>query len=169
MWLLEEGEPLDGWRRWAGQARAILAILARLSAGEPGLDEDWRHILAESGLEAAWWREGSAESAGGDRWRVRSVINEWTILGNVRPWLVDYGPHLVVGGGSLFGALAVQLVLLASGSDGVCRCSACGSPFVPTGRRPAAGRRRYCADCRARGVPVRDAKRVHRARTAGVR
>jgi len=166
---LDEGEPVEGWRRWAGQARAILAILARLSAGEPGLDEDWQRVFAGSRLVAPWWREGTAESADGDRWRVRSVINDWTVLGNVRPWLVDYGPHLVIGGGGLFGALAVQLVLLASGSDSVCRCSACGSPFVPTGRRPAAGRRRYCADCRERGVPVRDAKRDHRARMAAVR
>ena len=159
---LEDGEPLDGWRYWAGQGRSVLDVLARHSAGEPGAADDWRRLYARSGREAPWWDERSAR---GERWRLRSVVNDWTVWGNVRPWLVDYAPWLVVAGGTLFGALAVQLVLLASGSDGVYRCSGCGSPFVPTGRRPAAGRRRYCADCRERGAPVRDAKRAQRERS----
>jgi len=163
---LEDGEPLDGWRYWAGQARAVLDVHVRHTAGEPGADEDWRLLYAWSTYEAPWWEERSAKS---ERWRLRGIVNDWTVLGNVRPWLVDYEPWLVVGGGTLFGALAVQLALLVSGSDGVYRCSACGSPFVPEGRRPAAGRRRYCASCRERRRPGRDAKRDHRARMTTAR
>jgi hypothetical protein len=62
---------------------------------------------------------------------------------------------------SLFGALTLQLIAAIAGSA-FSTCSHCGSPFVPS-RRPARGRRRYCAGCRKAGVPQKDAKADYRA------
>lgn len=64
---------------------------------------------------------------------------------------------------SLFGALTAQAMTAVAGSS-LAMCSGCGGVFVPNGRQPASGRRRYCQECRERGVPQRDAKADYRAK-----
>jgi hypothetical protein len=71
----------------------------------------------------------------------------------------DYGEVMPGAGISLMGALSVQFFAAMSGS-GFAVCSACGSAFVPR-RRPAADRRRYCAQC-GRKAALRDAKAEYR-------
>jgi len=42
-------------------------------------------------------------------------------------------------------------------------CSECGTPAKPS-RKPRAGERHYCRECRKKGIPRRDAARAFRKR-----
>jgi hypothetical protein len=59
-------------------------------------------------------------------------------------------------------ALVLQVALAVTRED-TATCNGCGVLFTPT-KRPAAGLRVFCSDCRSKGVPQRFASRAHRAR-----
>src|SRR6516165_6411023 len=65
------------------------------------------------------------------------------------------GVQAVVGGGGLFGALAVQLLVAVSGAGGLLICEECGLPFVPRRRRD----QKYCEDCGIRAAWRRASER----------
>ncbi len=153
-------EPVELWRIYAAWASTVLAAAAgwhsnrafSVAPTSPGLDD--RGIIAFG--EAA---RGDAAAA-----RVDRAVNLWLQLGGVRPWSsISQDPAVRLGGVSLFGALAVELMLVVSRTEGIAFCSACGSPFLPA-RRPAANRRTYCEDCRKEGASRNDASRAWRAR-----
>jgi hypothetical protein len=162
-------EPLYEWRRYARRARGLLNVAAALHVGRVAAVEDWQAALAgwrepgrPKGLSTVpWWKR----SVGADGRVVDMVIDLWLFLGNVRPrfsW-TDSGSQLALGGDGLVGALALQLMLAISRTDGLAMCSSCGVPYIPF-KRPTAARRRYCSKCRKAGVPLRDAQRALRAR-----
>jgi hypothetical protein len=85
------------------------------------------------------------------------------MLGDVRAivqWFHE-GPRPEIRwqGAGLFGALAVQLTLTVAGVDGWAICSACHKQYVPTQRRPKAGQRNFCVECRNQGIPKQYALR----------
>ncbi len=139
-------EPIEAWRLFAAQARGLLNIAAQLHDDQPGRLEDWQNIYYQRACVAV-------------------IVNEWLGWGNVRPvfeWPIDRSPDVKLGGGALFRALAVQLMLSISRTDGLAICSACGIPYVPS-RRPPQGRRNYCHECGIRAAR-RDASREYRRR-----
>lgn len=174
---MEDGapwEPVTAWRRWAQRANATLNVAGDLYEDKIAREEEWR---------VACWIERKSEDrnysirpkrveAG---WRLLALnLNYWLELAEVRPY-VDWAKSpednkgrlslpLMVGG--LFGALATQLVLAISRTDGLAICSGCGVGYVPSYRRPRAGERHYCKECRDGKVPQRDAARDHRSRKA---
>lgn len=159
-------EATEDWRHFARQARALISIAARLHGRQLGAAADWALVYERTGREGPPG-QGILEA---ERFALTLVVNEWLVLGSVRPqfhW--DSGrttmPAITLGGGGLFGALAVQLMLAVSMTDGLALCSACGAPFVPT-RRPRPDERHYCPTCREAGRPQRDAARDHRRRNA---
>ena len=160
-------EPLAGWRRYAGQARALLTIAAHLQAGRPAPADDWR-ALGETEQGFAMLEALNPGTARTDlplqRWLLQHHLNTWLQLAAVQPrveWHDPHALHLRLDAHGVFGALAVQLVTAIGRVEGVALCSGCGRSYSPS-RTSAAGRRNYCPDCRAAGVPARHAARAYR-------
>jgi hypothetical protein len=157
-------EPLEVWRRYSRQMRAFLNIAARLHEGDLGRLEDWRvlYYQVEDG-PVPWWKRVTAA----DRRVVTLQLKEWLAIGRVElePSWDEEPLALRLGVAGLFGALAVQLALAISRTDGLAVCSGCGISYIPS-RRPKANRRRYCPECRRRKVPGRDAATGYRQRIA---
>jgi hypothetical protein len=89
-------------------------------------------------------------------------LNRWLAWGNVRPE-VEWGdsddkPALKFRS-ALFGNLAVQLVLGAAKLEGWAICAHCRREYIPLKRRPKAGQRNFCPECRAANVPRQYAMR----------
>ncbi len=158
-------EPLSAWQSYARQARALLNIAARLHDGNPGERKDWKVLYEGFGVVPSARPRGIALVLW-ERARLALFVSIWLELGNVRPVLTwwDEAAWVLAGPGlpgfGLFPALAVQLSLAVSATRGFATCSACGV-WYPTGRQPAAGRRRYCDKCRADKVPMREARRAY--------
>jgi hypothetical protein len=92
------------------------------------------------------------------------TVETWISNGSVQPTLDwdEIKPRIMLKGGGLFGALAVQLLQAVGYPDALAICDGCGKPFVPT-MRPSPNRRSYCKDC-GRRAALRDAARRYRDR-----
>jgi hypothetical protein len=119
------------------------------------------------------WIPVNPASLEGQRQALAAVLGAWLALGAVRPVLA-WGqpghdePVVSVGATTLFGGLVLELLLAVGGQAGFAICAGCGSAYLPR-RRPPTGsfgapRAAYCATCRARGLPQREAARRWRAR-----
>lgn len=176
--------PIETWRRWAQNARAIIDLAAMTHLG--------------SGVERAWLQEHGLIHQLGDRewnhlgrrhWRYRQDpgsnwqeklrserhstialqreiaawhVQRWQRMGAVQP-IFDWSSanaRVTFGGYGLFGALAAQLMFRASRSVGFDVCSSCGQLYR-VNRRKAADRRHYCETC-GHGAALRDAQRDQR-------
>jgi hypothetical protein len=125
-------EPIAAWRRYAQKAASLLHVGAALHSGQVGLEEDWVQL---------GWRAIPRLT------EVRTLaaleVQEWIDVGRVQP-LLSWGARglaITIGGESLFGALAAQL-LFAIGRTDLAFCKNCARPFNPTRRG-----RRYCEEC----------------------
>lgn len=171
-------ELLADWRWWSGQAQALLNIAARLHEGEPGRVEDWQRVYErQPRVDPKRWKRHVAGRAAssqraryaavvvrGERQQLARVLNEWALLGNVRPrfsWSSG-GPSIELRA-DLFGLIALQLLQAVAKTVGLAVCSGCGEGYGLT-QRPREGERRYCGGCRERGVPMRDAVADYRRR-----
>jgi hypothetical protein len=162
-------ELLEVWRQFSGQAFALMKIANRLMLGQVGRPEDWKIVYARTGQTAPWWRQ----SVDVEKWTVAEVVNEWLILGNVRPrveWPMRPDrykrerPYVKLGGSHLFGALAVQLALAVGQTEGMAICTHCRNQYIPSCRSAKARQRNFCPDCRQAGIPGRYALDDHRER-----
>jgi transposase-like protein len=157
-------EPLDRWRHFARQTRAMLNIAAYVHAGKPGRPEDWQTVYEDAKTDAwqhvhqggPFWERLTCEAA---RARLGLLLDERLALGHVRPQLTWSGKthEIVLKGSGLFGALTAQLLMVISRTDGLLICSGCGQAYDPKPRRPRAGTRHYCQTCRHHSIPQRDA------------
>lgn len=103
-----------------------------------------------------------------DAWnKVDKRLNQWTALAKVRPFIERNAGRATITlagvGSGVFGALAVQLFLAATKTEGFAMCSACGLPYFPS-RRPRRGQRNYCARCANDGASRRVASVDYRLR-----
>lgn len=114
------------------------------------------------------WIPVNPASLEGQRQALAAVLGAWLALGAVRPVLA-WGqpghdePVVSLGTTTLFGGLVLELLLAVGGQAGFAICAGCGSAYLPR-RRPPTGsfgapRAAYCATCRARGLPQREAAR----------
>jgi hypothetical protein len=161
-------EPLEKWCAFSKQAYGLLNIAARLHKNELVEPKDWEFIFPVFAVPSAIGSR--AEALQSERHRVAYVVQRWLSLGAVRPRFTWEGltPTFELGGPTvkgtgLFGALAVQLLLIISRIDGLALCSGCAIPYIPP-KRPQAGRRNYCLECQNNGIPMRHAMRDRRAR-----
>jgi hypothetical protein len=164
-------EPLQYWRCLARQARGMLQLASALHRGVASHPDIWDDL--QLGPEQT--SMGRSESTGWPNFFLTALVNQWLVNGDVRPhfaWNLDgAGPAVTLGvsplpisddflealahlmpdyqGTSLFGALAVQLLLACSRAEGLAICSSCGTPYVPP-RRPSASRHRFCTKCGVR-------------------
>jgi DNA-directed RNA polymerase subunit RPC12/RpoP len=157
-------ETLEVWRHFARHARALLNVAARLHDEKLGEAADWRVVYEQSGQVAPWWNR-SHGSLGVERLALADCVNEWLLIGNVRPaltWSPGEGCSSKVGlaGSGLFGVLAIRILMAVSRTAGLALCSWCGEPYAPK-RRPRADRRNYCPKCGIKAA-WRDAQRERR-------
>jgi hypothetical protein len=124
-----------------------MAVIAALH-GHPPEQVRWSDLLTADLLRPGAPRTRETANA----W-VRTVVNRWLLLGDVRPELSDpLGPASLRLSTKTFGALAVQLSLVATRAQGLALCSACAAPFLRQGRQPKPGQRTYCERCRIGGA-----------------
>jgi hypothetical protein len=185
-------EQVEAWRRYARVAKAILNIAARLWEGRLGHMEDWRMIRRRDsggwlGFDKPWWKPDwkrhpeeywmknpneFRQAIADEQTILAQLVNMWLAIGDVHPiisWIKER-PTLTLEGnprGKMFGALACQLMLAVSRTDGLAICSACGASYIPK-RRPRQDQRRYCQDC-GTAVAQRDAAADYRERRKHLR
>ena len=130
----------------------------------------WKHDAAweaererERQAKRAIWVTGGPTLADQHRsfW---NAMDGWVLRGGVRPFL-EWGPGMKptirLGGWSLYGAIAVQLLFEVSRTGGMVICTSCGTPFLPAARRPRWDQNAYCLDC-GRKAAARDAAARYR-------
>jgi hypothetical protein len=150
----EQSEPVSKWFEYARQAQAILACSASLHRGKLPELEDLKTAYPPWGeLKPTAKTELNIETAQGF---IEGTINTWVSYGGLRPcfqWRRS-GCSVIFSTGdycSLFGALAVQLMLAAAKRDGFVICSNCSRAYIPA-RRPNPNRRRFCLSCNIRAA-----------------
>jgi hypothetical protein len=156
-------ETLASWLSFARFVGAVDRTCQAMRKGEVGLEEDWKEVLPSVS------RNLSPELVSS---RPDSILR-WVILCRaINEYYSRCGGQSVLGivGGSatiqphaagVQGAVLLQLAQRVAKAFGVRICSGCKKRKVGAPRR---GERRYCAVCRANGVPERDASRAYRAR-----
>lgn len=176
-------EPIATWRYWAGQARALLMVSARLAAGQPGGDAEWAELQAPGpwardwppaepftfaargpdgkersfhSLEEFFGPPTTAQTVAMQRRSAGDTLQHWLTLAGVGLTVSWRGtsPDMAWRSGGLFGALGMKLLLAASRVDGWALCTSCAKPHVPS-RQARRGAGRFCADCRVANVPAR--------------
>lgn len=153
-------EPVETWRHFARQAGALLSISSSLHQGDPTSNEDWATFY-EWNTEEAGRFKASTRRLGEEAWfLVGGAVQEWLMLGNVRPTFVPPG-RVEFHGGGLFGALAVQLAFACANAAGVAICAECQSPYF-TKRKSRKGRRTFCPECASPRVYSKHAMRQRR-------
>ena len=172
-------EPIEAWRRFAADARAILNFAAELHNDRCGREVDWDTMFESLRPASAevWFRRGRSDVERGkkDVWMGRYLLAEQLNLrlqlGNVRPTVVwggvqtddTKGPVALFQGEGLYGMIALQLAMAVSKSHGFAVCRECGTAYAPR-RRPNLAQRNYCDSCRRLKVPERNATRAYRKR-----
>jgi hypothetical protein len=180
-WEAQGWEPLEVWWQFARRARAILGIAAQLYeeptyGKEPrfGEHKDWETIYKDRPKNLGENDElildimSKAISGRRQAWEsLSSAVNEWLFIANVRPEssLTENGLTFNFGiYGSLFGALASQLLLAVTRTRGIAFCSDCGKLYTP--KFPVrSGKNHFCSDCGKPGA-WRLASRKKRQRKA---
>jgi hypothetical protein len=171
-WTTRRGsDPLERWRHYAAQAVAVLTIAEALSHRSPRaiVGDLWTTLddLYPFDVASVVAVTPSVDAGAAQRRLLASALQEWLRLGGVEvafDW-VGVRPQLSLGGGSLFGALAMQLVLAVAGVDGFALCDECGLPFLPK-RRNRPGVPRRCPEHRD-VVPKREYARRKAAERRG--
>ena len=157
-------ERIFDWRRLSNHFGNILSVAIELHQGELAENEDLEKLvdlLPEA--EKKWRNRGEiVRSRTAQQSLVQSSIELLSLQSDLQilfSWNPYANPSLNIGG-SLFGALVLQLMLVISKIDNLTLCSACGIPFLPK-RSPNPNRRRYCSQCGQRAA-WKDAKRDER-------
>jgi hypothetical protein len=180
-------EPLEAWRRYTRQLRAILGVIARLQSDMPGLSDDWATIVAanspeetadvsdpqEHVLQLPNFRPPSSKFRNAvervqlEREEIGLALDTWIRYGGITlgvEWSdAPYAePRLRVD--RLAAALAAGLVSAAQGPVYV--CSGCGNPFAlgEGKKRLPAGKNKWCNQC-GRPAMLRAAQQRHYQRS----
>jgi hypothetical protein len=172
-------EKFELWRLMARQARATLAAAERVRHRKPVPGDVWATVpgWTDRTREFSWQGQFSPRQIrlNADRLQLRDAVNHWLETAQVRPCFSESGLRFtnlrdtLAHGGSpltLYGALALQLAIAASGAQSMVVCSWCKYPYSRVGRRPAAGRDNYCPSCFKSGAPMRAARERYRRRLA---
>jgi len=185
-------EPIEGWRAYAREARAILNIAIALRAGEQGGSDYWRvlepspQILLEDDRVSSY-----ADLPIRDQRTTLGFLIRHRWLANAGVtlsfhWLYDGPPRLYLETGglygpdrlrdetdpaflnwplhSLFSTLALQLAGAVCADERLVQCAKCGNVFLYEGkRRPRADQPHYCSDACYQEARRED-KREHAAK-----
>jgi len=156
-------ERTEDWRRFAREASTTFHLALQVHRENLGEPEAWgklfgpQILLDENGRvidrPGAWHPSNLSEA----RFRLASVVNRWLQAAQLQPilWWGDRAT-VTLGNRTLFGYLAVQLLLSVSKRRGLAVCS-CGDIFGME-RQVGPGRNAYCPKC-GRSAATRDASR----------
>jgi hypothetical protein len=146
-----EWEPVELWRQFSRTARAMLLIAAQLNdiPPKPGDPVEWRILGVDF--------DPNRDQVEDAQFLLWCEVNNWLEAGRVglRMWPRNWSKlrtlwetEIHLGGGyRLFGALALQMMLVIAGKTALYTCSGCRLPYIPAGRRPKRGHNSYCDDC----------------------
>jgi hypothetical protein len=158
-------EPVAVWRELAIRFRALQRIGAAVNGNSLGDEDDWRALSLP--VPVARGRYSAIEEA---RFALMSRIGRLVREAGLYPrlywnnvttqWQIELSTYT---GTNLLAVLVLNLMVLIADKDGYAICCACRKSYIPE-RQPSARRRNYCPECRTRGVPYRDSKRVQRRR-----
>jgi hypothetical protein len=162
-------ESVADWRAWAVAAWAALDITAHLKSGSRPPATDWPMLFRPALLWSNLFGYHSPDTLpfwdpDADASFLEHQINRFLEIGRVRP-ILDWDQGMVryrVRG--LLGAIALQLLLIATGAESWVICSGCARPYQPLERAPKSGQRAFCPTCRRSGAPERIAAKDYRAR-----
>lgn len=144
-------EPLHLYRRYARMARAILNAAYCLVEGKPVPTSLW--------VEAGWSGEESQFDVALQRFFLASSVNGWLSNSDVTLWLnwgSEVRPRLSVDTGwGCFQKIWLELAQCLTGARQLCVCDMCNRLYVRYGRKPQAGRKNYCPDCREQNAKQR--------------
>jgi hypothetical protein len=157
-------EPVETWRVYAREARAILRLGADLQLGKLGADEDWACLAAavrrthhDPLIEYDWslvWDHGEPSLAE-RRECLQDTVTRWLrnadaslqIFWRGRGWDLQLTSR---GGLRLPTILALQIAATLTSPRGIWRCDDCGEiidMLSSPRRRPQTGRQHFCAEC----------------------
>jgi len=142
---LEGWEPLDIWREYSRDARAIALEATELKNSRTRAEDRVSQLFARV---AEWVRTAAAPLA------------TFEDRDDQLPWPCGFGATF--GAMGVHQILALQLLGIVAGGRELAQCSHCGLPFVATGHRE--GARCFCPSCIKAGVPLRYASRDYRVR-----
>jgi hypothetical protein len=156
-------EPIERWRALAMRARNLLQITAQMRAGEILPRDAWKAVDGSSENFAGVWSrlENSWD-------RLQENLGWWLEVADVTS-AIQFDNHnlrLTLGARTIpspLSIVALHLVLAAAGAEGLFNCAACGVPFLASQPLRGEQKRPYCARCRKKGRPNRDAQRDWRA------
>jgi hypothetical protein len=146
-----QAEPLEVWRFFSRQAKALLRIAAMLEQDCLGLAEDWRVVV--------WDRVSLRPTVAAHRDCWGLAVDSWLTLGDVRPTLDSLNQRITWDRTDLFGELAVQIALASVRSLGQVHCAACGKSYAPK-KLIARGGVHYCNEpkCQKIAAATRSAR-----------
>ena len=177
-----ESEPTYVWREFAGHARGLLNVAAKLQRKEKVSQLDWSAVMRgnprmlivqpptdeavkEQIAKEARFRSRDAHNA----WYfINNDVNLWISLAETRPksFLTENGLRLRITAGyrsPLFGALGLALLNWLENLERLAWCASCGLPFVPY-RGLKQGKKSFCKRCGIKAA-WRFAAARHRAKT----
>lgn len=153
-------ESVQEWQEYARKIRAVLNVAAQIRKGEVGRREDWLVLGMDD--------EQQPKEIRASEILIEKIANTLLDLVNVRPRLQMNPAGITIShpaNSSLFGVIAIQVAQHVAGTNGPLLCSACGELYelLVIDRRPRAGERNYCFECRGTAAR-RDASRDYRRR-----
>lgn len=162
----EEGVmPVASWVHLAQKVGSLLTVAGQLQLGEsPDVAElaNFTHSAEQVVEEAHRGRTNAPYFIA-----ITTAINKWlSYLSPTFVWRENTEPILSLRPTGPFGAVAFEASIMVSRTNGLSLCSGCGRTFTPR-RKPRRGERHYCADCREKKIPRRDAARDFRQRSRG--
>ena len=153
-------EPVSAWVRFSRQAWGVLKVADELRRGREPHSEHLVAAFDHDGRSLHHRHRGLDVDA-----KLDVVVNGWLAAGGLRMELWSDGgsrkvrltsgtsimPHTALAVpaacGGVFGVIAGQLALYVLGKRALSVCDGCGA-FVTARRRPPAGRRVLCDECR---------------------
>jgi hypothetical protein len=180
---IDSPERVSWWRFWAGQAWALVAVMANLRAERSANEDGWEVLLTPGPWittkiasevsdvvleDRADLGARVTDNVAAQRDHCAAVLEAWLRMARVQPqvrWWID-GPRLEVRNSGLFDSLGLLLTFLGGDRHGIAFCHACRAPLIPTKRLGRRDRAHYCQSCRDEGRPRRDASRAYYRRKA---
>ncbi|WP_373068561.1 hypothetical protein [Gemmatimonas sp.] len=163
-----EGVPPEMWKPLTGLAPSLIPSVLENQREDPLIFE-----LADGSTRPHTVKPAEAEriklevsdrNLSEQRRLLAFVVEQWLTIGDVRlRYVWEDRPHFDMAGGTLFGALGIQVALAVARSEGLAICSECGLVYVPKRRSRGDGPTR-CPEkaCRI-DAAKRDSARKRRA------
>lgn len=167
-------EPLETWYFHADRARALLTWAASNAVNPPRPGTYADHVAALGRwplggkivelVTAAGSERGWSEVAR-DQLMLRLLVNQWMVLGDVRPALDPFPGSMatiLLSSTTTYGVLGTQIATAISRAREIWTCTICGFPYFRGSRKPNAGQRNVCGRQECQRGAAKERKRDSR-------